>query len=187
MVSSSSPKAAAASEPMTRAMLFESLFIHGLKAEGALVEVLRAEGVDLRALKLEYPMRVFNRCVDRAGAHVYPGLPAEAARRQLGRVFIQGFAQTLLGKVVAVGMPLLGPVRYLKRFQDHLHMDSSPLRVTPVQVGERAFRMEFRNGVEATPDFMAGLLEEGLRYTRTEARIVPERLGPMSFDLHITW
>jgi uncharacterized protein (TIGR02265 family) len=172
---------------MTRAMLFESLFIHGLRADAALAAQLRAEGVDLAALKLEYPVRVFNRCVERAGAHVYPGLPVEEARRQLGRVFIEGFAQTLLGKVVAVGMPLLGPVRYLKRFQDHLHMDSSPLRVTPVQLSERAFRMEFRNGVEVTPHFMAGLLEAGLRFTRTEARVVAEELSPMSFDLHITW
>jgi uncharacterized protein (TIGR02265 family) len=172
---------------MTRAMIFEGLFVHGLHVDGELAEALRAEGVDVRALKLEYPMRVLNRCVDLAHQHLYPGLSEDEAQRRLGRIFVQGFAQTLLGRVVVVGMPMLGPVRYLKRFPDHLRLDSSPLRVLPVQVGERAFRMEFRNEGLVRPEFMAGVLLEGLRLARTEANITVERHSLLSFDLHITW
>ncbi|MBZ4418069.1 DUF2378 family protein [Myxococcus sp. RHST-1-4] len=168
-------------------MIFESLFVQGLRADGAFAEALLAEGVDVRALKLEYPMRVLNRCVDLARQHLYPDLPEEAAQRHLGRVFVQGFTQTLLGRVVVVGMPMLGPVRYLKRFPDHLRLDSSPLRVLPVQVGERAFRMEFRNEALVRPDFLAGVLLEGLKLARAEAAITVERHSLLSFDLHITW
>lgn len=175
------------SEAMTGGMIFESLFVKGLHADGVLADLLLAEGVDVRALKMEYPIRVLNRCVDAACGHLYPDMPIEDARRHLGRVFVQGFGQMLLGRVVLVALPVLGPVRYLKRLPDHLRMDSSPLRVMPVQVGERAFRMEFRNEVQVTPDFMSGVLLEALRLTRTEATITIERHSPLSFDLHITW
>lgn len=175
------------SEPMTRAMVFESLFVQGLRADGMLADLLRAEGVDVRNLKMEYPSRVLTQCVDVACAYLYPDLPLADARLRMGRIFVQGFIQTLLGRVVAVGMPMLGPVRYLKRFPDHLRMDSSPVRVMPVQVGERAFRMEFRNEVQVPPEFISGILLEGLKLARAEATITAEPLSPMSFDLHITW
>ena len=175
------------SEPMSRAMLFEGLFIKGLRADATLTGLLLAEGVDLRHLRMEYPVRVLNRCVDVTCGYLYPDLPIEEARARLGRIFVRGFSEMLLGKVVVVSLPLLGPVRYLKRFPDHVRMDSSPLRVLPVQVGERAFRMEFRNEVQVTSGFMTGVLLEGMTLARAEATITAERHSPMSFDLHITW
>lgn len=184
---SSAPVPVKDSEPMTPASNLESLFVQGLRVDGALAEALRAEGVNVRALKGEYPLRVLNRCVDLACEHLYPDQPLESARRQLGRIFVQGFTQTLLGRVVVVGLPMLGPVRYLKRFPDHLRSDSSQLRVLSVQVGERAFRLEFRNEVLVMPEFMAGVLLEWLKLARTEAALTIERHSPMSFDLHITW
>ncbi|NMO19767.1 DUF2378 family protein [Pyxidicoccus fallax] len=172
---------------MVRAVMFEALFLHGVRATEALEEAMRAEGVDLRALKPEYPWVTYNRCVDLTWKHLFPDLSAEQGRRELGRAFVRGFTRTLLGGAVVAGQPVLGPARYLKRFPDHLRLDSSRLRVTPIQVGERAFRMEFRNEIPVTPDFMVGVLEEGLRLTRTEANFTVERHSPMSFDLHIAW
>jgi uncharacterized protein (TIGR02265 family) len=175
------------SEPMTRATVFDCLFIKGLRADGALAELLRAEGVELRSLNAEYPIRVLNRCVDATCAHLYPDLELEDARLRLGRSFVQGFVQTLLGKAVAVGLPMLGPVRYLKRFPDNVLMDDSPLRVSLVQLGERTFRMEFRNEFQVLSGFMSGVLLEWLKLARAEATITTERHSPMSFDLHISW
>jgi uncharacterized protein (TIGR02265 family) len=175
------------SEPMTRSPVFDFLFIKGLRADGALVELLRAEGVELRSLKPEYPIGVLNRCVDATCALLHPDLELEDARLRLGRIFVQGFVQSLMGKVVAAGLPLLGPVRYLKRFPDHVLMDGSPLRVQLVQLGERTFRMEFRNEFHVLSGFMSGVLLEWLKLARAEATITTERHSPMSFDLHISW
>ncbi len=175
------------SEPMSRATVFECLFVRGLNADGALAELLLAEGVNLRDLEREYPIRVLNRCLDLTCAQLYPDLPVEDARERLGRAFVQGFVTTLMGRAVAAGLPLLGPVRYLRRFPDHVRLDDSPLRVTLVQLGERSFRMEFRNDFQVMSGFMSGVLLEWLKLTRVEATIATERQSPMSFDLHITW
>ncbi|MFP2907598.1 DUF2378 family protein [Pyxidicoccus sp. 3LFB2] len=175
------------SEPMTRANVFEDLYLRGLHADGALANLLRAEGVELRSLDAEYPIRVVNRCLDVTCEYLYPDLPIEDARLRLGRIFVQGFVQTLMGRVVAAGLPMLGPVRYLKRFPDHVLMDGSPLRVTLVELGERTFRMEFRNEFQVQSGFMSGVLLEWLKLARAEATITTERHSPMSFDLHITW
>ncbi len=168
-------------------MVFECLFLKGLNADGALAGLLRAEGVDVHSLEREYPIRVLNRCVDVTCAHLYPDLPIEDARLRLGRSFVQGFVQTLMGRVVAAGLPMLGPVRYLKRFPDHVLLDDSPLKVALVQLGERTFRMEFRNDFQVMSGFMSGVLLEWLKLARAEATITSERHSPMSFDLHITW
>ena len=68
----------------------------------------------------------------------------------------------MLGRVVSVSLPLLGPARFLKKFPEHLRFDSSPIIVNAVQVSERQFRMEFRTGVGLSPYFLRGLLEEAL-------------------------
>ena len=129
----------------------------------------------LQSLESEYPIRVLNRCVDVTCAHLYPDLEIEDARLRLGRSFVQGFVTTLLGRAVAVGLPMLGPVRYIKRFPDHVLMDGSPLRVTLVQLGERTFRMEFRNEFLVLSGFMAGLLLEWLKFHAFGAQQARER------------
>lgn len=174
-------------EPMTRAILFESLFVHGLPRDEHLEAELREVGFDRDDLLPQYPLRLFRQCLDVACRHLYPGLTVEEGRRRLGHQFVQGFCQTVLGRVVSVSMPLLGPMRFLKKFPEHLRFDSSPIMVNAVQVGERQFRMEFRTGVGLSPYFLRGILEEGLRMTRSTPSIRVLQQSPISFDLHITW
>ncbi len=174
-------------EPMTRAILFEGLFVHGLPRNEAFEEELRQAGFDRDDLLPRYPLRLFRQCLDIACRHFYPGLTVEEGRRRLGQQFAKGFSQTVLGRVVGVSLPLLGPVRFLKKFPEHLRFDSSPILVNSVQVGERQFRMEFRTGVGLSPHFLRGILEESLRATRVNPAIRVVQNSPISFDLHITW
>lgn len=174
-------------EPMTRAILFEGLFVHGLARNEPFEAEMREVGFDRDDLLPQYPLKLFRQCLDIACKHFYPGLTVEEGRRRLGQQFVQGFAQTVLGRVVAVSVPLLGPVRFLKKFPEHLRFDSSPIVVNAVQVSERQFRMEFRTGVGLSPYFLCGLLEEGLRMTRVTPVIRVVLTSPISFDLHITW
>ncbi|MDY7232263.1 DUF2378 family protein [Hyalangium rubrum] len=174
-------------EPMTRSILFEGLFVHGLPRNEAFEAELRQAGFDRGDLLPQYPLRLFRQCMDIACRHFYPGLPVEEGRRKLGHHFVQGFTRTVLGGAVAVGMPLIGPVRFLKKFPEHLRFDTSPILVQAVEVGERSFRMEFRTGVGLSPHFLRGMLEEGLRMTRVNPTLRVVRHSPISFDLHITW
>jgi uncharacterized protein (TIGR02265 family) len=174
-------------EPMTRAILFEGLFVHGLPRDEAFEAELHEAGFDRDDLLPQYPLRLFRQCLDIACRHFYPGLTVEEGRRRLGQQFAQGFLQTVLGRVVSVSLPLLGPARFLKKFPEHLRFDSSPIVVNTVQVSERQFRLEFRTGVGLSPYFLRGLLEEGLRMTRVSPNVRVTQNSPISFDLHITW
>lgn len=172
---------------MTRAILFEGLFVHGLPRNAAFEAELREAGFDRDDLLPQYPLRLFRQCLDIACRHFYPGLTVEEGRRRLGQQFTQGFSRTVLGGVVSVSLPLLGPVRFLKKFPEHLRFDSSPILVNAVQVSERQFRLEFRTGVGLSPYFLRGILEEGLRMTRVNPNVRVVQNSPISFDLHITW
>jgi uncharacterized protein (TIGR02265 family) len=174
-------------EPMTRAILFEGLFVHGLPRNEPFEAEMRGAGFDRDDLLPQYPLRLFRQGLDIAGKHFYPGLTVEEGRRRLGQLFVQGFGQTVLGRVVSVSVPLLGPVRFLKKFPEHLRFDSSPIVVNAVQVSERQFRMEFRTGVGLSPYFLRGVLEEGLKMARVTPAIRVAQTSPISFDLHITW
>jgi uncharacterized protein (TIGR02265 family) len=174
-------------EPMTRAILFEGLFVHGLPRDELLEAQLREVGFDREDLLPQYPLKLFRQCLDLACRHFYPGLTVEEGKRRLGQQFAQGFLQTVLGRVVSVSLPLLGPVRFLKKFPEHLAFDSSPIVVNVVQVSERQFRMEFRTGVGLSPHFLRGLLEEGLRMARSTPTVRVAQTSSISFDLHITW
>lgn len=174
-------------EPMTRAILFEGLFVHGLPRNEAFEQEMREAGFDRDDLLPQYPLRLFRQCLDIACRHFYPGLTVEEGRRRLGQQFVQGFSHTVLGRVVGVSLPLLGPARFLKKFPEHLRFDSSPILVNSVQMGERQFRMDFRTGVGLSPHFLRGILEESLRATRVNPAIRVVQNSPISFDLHITW
>lgn len=177
----------AAAEPMTSTLIFDNLFVRALGAKEGLHEVLLREGFDPAHMREEYPLRVLNACVDAASLHLWPDLPVEEGRRELGRLFARAWLQTVLGRVVALAVSLLGPARYLNLFPEHLKMDITRIQAVPVPVGARAVRMEFHEHPGSTPHFMAGMLEEGLRLTCVEPVIELEELGPRSFNLHIRW
>lgn len=120
-----------------------------------------------------------------ARQHLYPTLSEDAGRAELGRAFARGFQQTMIGRVISVAIPLLGPAGYLKRFPSHMKM-SEASGLTVVEVGPKAFRLEFRQ-TPVVPGFLAGLLESGVRATRVVPRVVLRRLEPGAFDINIDW
>jgi uncharacterized protein (TIGR02265 family) len=183
------PDAAAISpEARTKAFVLESLF-RGTQVAGSFLEELRAAGYDPFRPELSYTTQVMRRCLDIAQRHLFATASKEEARRQLGRRFVQGFAETQLGKMVVSGLPLIGPARYLRRFPEHVKFDArASARILPVQLDERSFRLEFRDDPFLTPDFMSGVLEEGLRLAGAEPTLRTAAVhGPGSFDLLATW
>jgi len=172
---------------MTRSILFEGLFVHGLSRNEAFEAELFELGFDRDDLLPQYPLRLFRKCLDLACRHFYPGMTVEEGRRRLGRHFVQGFSRTVLGASVMVGLPRIEPSRFLKKFPEQLRFDSAPITVKAVEVSERQYRMEFRTAVDLSPFFLQGVLEEGLRMTRVNPTVRIARHSSMSFDLHITW
>lgn len=95
--------------------MFEGLFVRGLHVDAALQEKLRAKGFDLLKPQARYPVTVFEDCVDAAAQALYPQLSRREAWQAIGRRFIEGYFETLVGKLISVSMPFLSPKTFINR------------------------------------------------------------------------
>lgn len=172
---------------VTQGSFFEGLFVRALGAEGALADALRTVGVDVRRLQSSYPIEVWNEALEVAWRQCFPHLSRESAYRELGRQLAYGFIRTLVGKVVDVSLPLLGSERFILRIPSLSKLDSFEYQVEVVSLGERHYRVSYREDPDAKPDFMAGLFEVGLRRTGVEPTVVVTMRGPTGFDLEMSW
>lgn len=174
-------------EPHISGAMFEALFLRGMAVDAVLRERLFAAGVDLELIRAKYPAVLFRKCVELAAVYAIPNLPYDEAMRALGRTLVSGFLQTVAGRVIGLGLPFLGPARYLAEFPERATLENPDLRITGEPEGERRFRLRFEADETVSADFMAGVLEAGLRRTQTEPRIEIVRLGPGGFHLVIEW
>ncbi len=171
----------------TQGSFFEGLFIRSLQASGAFADALRDCGFDPSQPRALYSIEVWNAALEVAWRHRYPTLDREAAYRELGRQLCHGFLQTWAGKVVDMGLPLLGPERLLARVPDLLALDTYRYDVKVRPLDWHHYRVFFRNDPDAKPDLIAGLFEAGLRRTGIQPIVtVTMRAGP-DFDLELRW
>lgn len=172
---------------VTQGAFFEGLFVRALGAEGAFADALRTVGVDVRRLQPGYPIEVWNEALEVAWKQCFAHLDREAAYRELGRQLAYGFARTLVGRVVDLSLPLLGPERFVQRIPSFSKLDTYEYQVRVESLGERRFRVHYWNDPDAKPDFMAGLFEVGLRKTGVQPVVAVTRREPKGFELELSW
>ncbi|QRK04162.1 DUF2378 family protein [Archangium violaceum] len=171
----------------TQGSFFEGLFIRSLQASGAFADALRECGFDPRKPKAIYPIEVWNAALEVAWRYCYPGKDRESAYREMGRKLGEGFLQTWMGKVVDMGLPMLGPDRLFARIPSLLALDTYRYDVKVLPIGWHHYRVSFRNDPDAKPDLMAGLLEAGLRRTGVNPTATVTMRRERDFDLEVTW
>jgi uncharacterized protein (TIGR02265 family) len=171
----------------TQGSFFEGLFIRSLQASGAFAAALRDCGFDPYHPRAIYPIEVWNAALEVAWRHCYPELERESAYRELGRQLCRGFLQTWMGKVVDMGLPMLGPERLLARVPSLFALDTFRYDVRVVSLGWHHSRVSFRNDPEAKPDLIAGLLEAGLTKTGAQPTVTVTLRQGQDFDLDVTW
>ncbi|REG32319.1 uncharacterized protein (TIGR02265 family) [Archangium gephyra] len=171
----------------TQGSFFEGLFVRSLQASGPFADELRACGYDPRNPKAIYPIEVWNAALEVAWRHCYTGWTREAAYREMGRQLGLGFLQTWMGKVVDMGLPMLGPERLMGRVPSLLALDTFRYEVRVLPLGWHQYRVSIRNDPDAKPDLIAGLLEAGLSRTGVKpTTTVVMRSGP-DFDIDVSW
>lgn len=171
----------------TQGSFFEGLFIHSLNAQGTFAEALRGCGFDPRQLKAIYPIEVWNAALEVAWRHCYPELERAPAYRRLGQQLARGFFRTWRGRVVDMGLPILGPERLLAKVPELCALDTFHYDVTVVRLDARRYRVAFRQDPDAKPELMAGLLEEALRRSGVTPTLGVASHSPRDFDLDVTW
>jgi uncharacterized protein (TIGR02265 family) len=174
-------------QPRIPSSVFEGLFVRGLEPHASLTGMLEKEGYDPRCPDVDYPITVWKRCVTQARYLAYPSLSDAEAYRILGRKLAEGFANTLLGRVAVVGLPMIGPARVVERLPRYLSMMGRPeLQVQTVSLGERARRVTLSD-IYNPPELIAGALEVALEYAHAQPIIGVEDRSPQGFRLLVRW
>src|SRR5262245_23858924 len=165
--------------------MFEGL-ARAFKPEGAFADDLRAAGFDPSDPQQRYSSRVLEAVLDVIHRHCYPVLSREEAQREIGRVVVSKFFETIVGRVIGTLFKALGVERFLLRLPKIAHLGSSGLDIQAERVAPGEVRLVFR-GQQLTPDFIAGTLDGAVEVARKQCRVeVTRRGGPSEFELRVT-
>jgi len=149
-------------ESTTDGASFEAMFTRTLKPEGTFLEELRAVGFDPRSYRGRMPTRIWHACLDVARRHTFPTHSVADGYHRLGLLFMEGYFQTILGRLLTAAMPLVGLERSLMRVPKAWKANQPTLEMTVEKQADRQWRVEIKEkGV--LPDFCAGLLEGGAK------------------------
>ncbi|QSQ18743.1 DUF2378 family protein [Pyxidicoccus parkwayensis] len=165
---------------------FEGLFTHALKPTGGFAQSLRDIGYDAEAAQEYYPLAVWRAALGVARRYAFAGEPSEVANRGLGHKYVEGFAQTLVGRIFATAAPLLGTERCLTRLPTYLKAGREDMKMLlePVQAHEWRIRVV---DPDPLPDFVAGVVEGVLRRTRVTPRVDVLERHPTGYVLRVEW
>ncbi|NBD08689.1 DUF2378 family protein [Corallococcus sp. c25j21] len=165
---------------------FDGLFLHALRPSGPFAQALRNVGYDLDAVEESFPLEVWRSALAVARRHACPGLACEDANRVLGTHYVEGFAQTLVGRIFAAAAPLLGAERCLTRLPTYLRAGREDMKLSLTPVREREWRASVEDA-DPLPDFVAGVLEQVLRRTRVLPRVDVLERSAHGYSLRIRW
>lgn len=168
--------------------MFEGMYVRALQPTGAFKERLKAKGYDADHVQVEYPMQVWTDCLDVAAAEVYPGETSERAWWLLGRRFIEGYLDTLVGKVITVSLPFLTARTFMQRVPRFVSTGLSGGQTYLDRQSERGAVLVLKGLDSRSASLMGGVIEVcfermGLRGARLEA----SAKGPEHGELHVTW
>jgi uncharacterized protein (TIGR02265 family) len=158
------PHGSSEGEAITQGSAVEGMFVRALQPTGAFADELRAVGVDVKRLEPTYPTRVWQASLEVARRHTAAGLSENEGYRQLGHRFIGGFFDTLVGKMIAIGLPILGPDKMLQRLARTWASAQPDLKVQTLQNAAHDWRITL-GGPRISADFCAGILQGGLSRT----------------------
>ena len=174
-------------QPRIPCSVFEGLFVRGVEPTPALAQALATEGYDPRCPEVHYPVLVWKRCVERARQLAYGELADTDAYRLLGRKLTEGFCDTLVGRVAAVALPMIGAARVVERLPRYLALMGRPdLEVKLMAVSERARSVSVQDQYNR-PEFIGGALEVALERAHVRPIISVEDRSLQGFRLLVRW
>jgi uncharacterized protein (TIGR02265 family) len=140
----------------------EGIFVKGL---GPLLTPelrgdLRALGIDLNHLNPAYPVEVARRGLEAARLRVFPDVPEDEAFRELGRLSVIGYLDTMVGKAVLGMVRLMGVKRSLLRLHQSVSGGSNYVKTSSVLVAPTCIEITIED-VTGLPTFWEGILLGG--------------------------
>lgn len=171
------------------AAIFEGMFVRAMRPDPAFAEELKALGFDLSRIQPRYPMMVWRNALEAARKRLFAERPEERGFRALGNLFVEGYFETIIGKVLAIPLSLVAIERVLQRVPKTWRAARPDIKIDPPRMeGPHRWRITFHDSAPL-PGFFAGIVEGASRRTRLKqgANVEIEHLGPAGFDLVIWW
>lgn len=161
---------------------------------------MAALGINLDDILPAYSLDVFERAMRRAGEAIYPDLPLSERWRRMGREFVEGYVQTMMGTAVMAMARVLGPRRTLERVvrtfrtgSNYLGAETTGLGPTEVEIrtwmlepylpqwrGKDLLHLDYRHGI------LEGMLAR-LGVREAAVTIVEKDLQTQSARYRVRW
>ena len=142
--------------------VFEGLFVKALTPDLALRAKLKHIGYDIDHQLATYPAAVWDEALRVTAAYIYPNLADRTGMRKLGEVFMVGFFETFVGRLIGVALPLIGGDGLLKRAPRYWASGSVVAKLETTREAPGRWRLKMADPTPH-PDFDAGVFEEALR------------------------
>lgn len=151
---------------MTEKLIFAQTF-EGLlrslsgKLTPALTAGLRERGLDPGATLLPaYPRQVFTDVISFVARELHPGLSPDAGVIAVGRTFMDGYGETMIGRAMMAMMRLIGPRRTLERVTRQFRTGNNYSETKLIAVGATEYHL-WVNEVRL-PGWYIGIVSRGL-------------------------
>lgn len=179
------------SKKLVYASTVEALFVRALenRLTPACRGYLKAAGLDLDArLRRHYSLEQWKDFLRIAAAHVYAGVPAEAAYYSLGERFMDAYFGTFLGRAMLGVARLAGPRRLLLRAGHGFRASNNFSEVGIIERGPTSLELRMNDVLADQPTFAAGLLARAVELAggwRVVA--LPEEFDGTAATFHLHW
>src|SRR5687767_2702508 len=97
------------------AAIFEGMFVRAVRPDQDFAAELRDAGFNVDKIQPRYPAVVWTRALEIARRRLYGDKPEEAGYRALGNRFIDGYFETIIGKIISIPLALMSPDRVIER------------------------------------------------------------------------
>jgi uncharacterized protein (TIGR02265 family) len=175
--------------PLVDAAVFEGMFIRAVQPDPEFAAELREAGFNLAKIQPRYPAPVWVKALQIARRRLYGDQQEEAGYRSLGNRFVEGYFETIIGKILSIPLALVSPDRVIQRLPKTWKAARPDVNVDPpVKEGPQRWRVHFHDQ-HSVPGFVAGIVEGASRRTTmgNNTKVEIERVTPQGFDLVITW
>lgn len=132
-----------------------------------------------------YPHQTWREFLRITREELFPALTPADGLRALGRDFVDGYFQTLLGSAVAGLARLLGPRRTLQRATQNFRSANNFTETRLIEVGPHRYQLSLQRVED--PEFTAGLVMRGLEVAGAKELTVAVRREADDCIVDIAW
>ncbi len=167
---------------------FEGLVIRSLDVDEVVGGKLRAVAFDIQRMETSYSVEVWRRAIHVAAAEFYRALSTSAAEFSLGSRMVNGYFQTLIGKVLQAGMPFLSADTLCMRLPRLLSTGVlDQVKVPAVSKHADKTYVLTMYGAGGVPHFTAAAIDATLRLVKVTSTGQVDNVNADSFSVGITW